>query len=161
MEISLEDYNRGKKLIEDGENTSDKVKEWLESFGFPKETADYEYYGKFVDSDRWTNMDELHNQDVFSAIFDWSEERWDKFDEDGKLTAEEQEQVKEYVIDDFYDNTDTSVIVSAELKCGDKELVVFADSYDGGMSGPERFVMGVFYDTGDAMDALFKDGEMC
>ncbi len=159
MEISLEDYNRGKKLIDDGENTSDKVGEWLQSIGF--EDDEYGHYGKFVDSFRWTDVEELQNQDVFSAIFDWSEERWDKFDEDNKLTAEEQEQVKEYVIDDFYDNTDTSVIVSAELKCGDKELVVFADSYDGGMSGPERFVMGVFHDTGDAMEALFKDGEMC
>ena len=159
MEISLEDYNRGKKLIEDGENTSDKVKEWLESFEFQNDN--YMHYGKFVDSFRWLEMDELHNQDVFSEIFDWSDDKWDKFYVDGKLTSDEKKQVKEYIIDDYYNNTDAPEIISANLKCGKKELVVFAESYDGDMSEAETFVMGVFHDTGDAMEALFKDGEMC
>ena len=101
-------------------------------------------------ADLWLNLYNKLKQenDIMIEVYNVSEDRF----------CIEMQLVGKY---DFYNNTDTAVIVSAELKCGDKELVVFADSYDGGMSGPERFVMGVFHDTGDAMEALFKDGEMC
>jgi hypothetical protein len=161
MEISIEDFNKGKKLIEDGGNTSDKLNDWLNGFNFPNDPSDYQYYGKFVHSFRWTDGQELEDQDVFNAIFDWSEQKWEKFHEDGKLTKEEEIKIKEYVINDYCDNSDAPVIVCAYLKNGDNELVVFAESFDGGMSEPERFVMGVFNDEGEAFETIFKDGEMC
>ena len=159
MKISVEDLKKGLELIKNAENTTEKVEEWLKSFNFPNEPADYEYFGKFVDSYRWTDHQELEDQDVYYSI-GWSDKRIKKFQDDRTLTEKEAEQIKEHVVNDYYENTDTPEIVSAYLSDGNETLVIFAESYDGGMSEPERYPLGVFKTEQEAFETIFKDGEM-
>jgi hypothetical protein len=117
----------------------------LEEQDFDMMTECDEYVGKIIDENEWRNPEIEILRNFFESTLDDPDERMELYEKELKLSDDERNEFKEYLINEALENEYHPGLFSGILTCDDDSLVVVSERIGGAWDCEAKFV-GVYED---------------
>jgi len=136
---------------------SDQV-EWVEELGIDLlDDNEFSFFGFFVHKNKWENPDKSDVIEFLECSMEEPEFRLLKFNFDGKLSNNETEKFKEWVIEQYTDPEIAAGVYTGKIECNNKKIVIFTSRQGSSFEGVYTEVLGIFRSTDEGKKFMFDN----